>query len=422
MELTAETRYNLLRQIVHANRHTLDLDETLNHLLDTLQQVLKYDAAGIFVLHQSLEHPAFELPQQLIAGIVRRGFDELPPEKDPMLMRGKGIIGHVIASGETIIAPDVHLDPHYIAGRMRTRSEIAVPIWLDEQVIGALNLESDLPDAFTRQDVDALHFFAEVAALSIEKVVLHRQLLLAEHIEEQLRTARQVQERLLPAIPPTVPGYDLAGLCLPAFQIGGDYFDFIPLSRGRIGLVAADVSGDGVPAALVMAAFRALLRTQARSNPAPKLIARRLNRLLPQSSGRNDFVTAFYAVLDPDSGILDYVRCGHPPALLCRQSGKIESLSQGGPFLGVFRNPNFNPGQTKLEPGDLLLLYTDGVVELEDSAGVFIAPEQLGAVLRNQRGQPAETVLQAIVTATRAHTQHTNYPDDFTLLALRRIS
>ena len=220
MKLTPEQKYQLILDISHKVRDTLDLDEIMDHLLDAVKIALDYDAAGIFVLNQDLVHGRHETPRELIAGISRRGFDPGPPEEDAMLMHGHGITGYVIRNCRSVVVSDVHLDPRYVQGRRATLSEIAVPIIINERAIGALNLESDRLAAYTSDDVEVLQFFADAAAVSIEKAMLHKQLLEQELISKQLETAREVQSRLLPRSAPNLPGYDVAGICIPADEIG----------------------------------------------------------------------------------------------------------------------------------------------------------------------------------------------------------
>ena len=140
VELTAEIKYHLLKDISHKIRGTLDLDKILNLLLDLLENIIHYDAAGIFILREDLSHPTRHFTNQKIAGIAQRGFNNLPPESDAMLMEGKGIIGQTIKTGKSIILQDVKEDRHYIAGRKQTQSEITSPIFRDEKTIGALNV------------------------------------------------------------------------------------------------------------------------------------------------------------------------------------------------------------------------------------------------------------------------------------------
>ncbi|MCI0472482.1 MAG: GAF domain-containing protein, partial [Ignavibacteria bacterium] len=290
--LTAETKYELLKEISDRMRDTLELDRILNNLLDALQSVVGHDASGIFVLSQDIsEHPYYHFPKQYIAGIAQRGFD-LPPEKDEMLTLGKGLIGHVIKTGESLVISDVNLDPRYIPGRSKTRSEIVVPIMKNGRVIGALDVENDKLAAFDNTDLEILNFFADAASLSIEKALLHHQILEKKKVEKQLQIAGEVQSRLLPQHPPVAKGYDFAGLCIPTYYIGGDYFDYIPIDKNNLGIAVADVSGDGIPAALIMTAFRALLRSQAKQYMNPAGLMKHLNIQLSEFTRKKDFVTA----------------------------------------------------------------------------------------------------------------------------------
>ncbi len=226
-ELTAEIKYHLLKDISHKIRGTLDLDKILTLLLDLLSEIIHYDAAGIFILKESINYPGYHSPKQKIAGIAQRGFGNLPPESDTMLMEGKGIIGHTIKTGKGIILPNVNKEKRYIAGRKESKSEITSPIFRDGKTIGALNVESDKLDAFTQDDIKVLDFFAEAASISIEMALLHYRILENKKIEEQLQLAKNVQLGLLPTSEPEIKGYQFSGICIPTFDIGGDYFDYI---------------------------------------------------------------------------------------------------------------------------------------------------------------------------------------------------
>jgi sigma-B regulation protein RsbU (phosphoserine phosphatase) len=420
MDLTLEKKYQLLLDISHTVRDTLDLDEIMEHLLDMVETVLYYDAAGIFVLNQDLVRGRHESPMGMIAGIARRGFDPLPAEEDDMLMRGQGITGFVIHHCQSVVIPDVRLDPRYVVGRHATLSEITVPIIRNQRAIGALNLESDRLSAYTPGDIEVLQFFADAAAISIEKAMLHKQLLEQEVIGKQLETAREVQSRLLPHGPPDLKGYDIAGICIPTDDIGGDYFDYIPLSHNRLGLAVADVSGHGIPAALVMTAFRALLRTKALGKSRPASIANTIDRLLPEFTGNRHFVTVLYAVLEAASGNLTYISCGHPAPLLLRGNGVTEKLSRHNPALGIFQNLRYRDEQTKLDPGDILVLYTDGVTEVMNQRNESFGVHRLIQVIQENHEQAAADLILKVIRATGAFTAHYGFLDDFTLIIVRR--
>jgi sigma-B regulation protein RsbU (phosphoserine phosphatase) len=418
MTLAPELKYRLLLELSQRISRTLDLQVVLQDLLTALRPAIGYDAAGVFVLNRAVPLTRRNDPN-LIAGMVKVGFADPPPD-DPMLRSGKGIIGHVVRTGDTIIAPDVRLDPRYVEGRRATRSELAVPIVSETGVIGCLNLESDRAGAFSPDDAELVEFFANAAAVSIEKALLHRQVLDKQRIEDQLRVAREVQSGLLPGAPPDLPGWDIAAVALPTWAIGGDYYDYVPLGGGRLGLVVADVSGKGIPAALIMATFRAALRTEMRRHADLGAVAAHLNRAVLESRDASRFVTAVCGVLDAASGRLTYVNCGHNPPLLLRGSGGREGLESGGPALGLFDGGTFEAGSARLGPGDRLVLYTDGVVEPADEADREFGTERLEAAVREATGRPAAEALRSVIDATRAFAGRQDYDDDFTLVVVQR--
>ncbi|HSF81008.1 MAG TPA: GAF domain-containing SpoIIE family protein phosphatase [Anaerolineales bacterium] len=420
IELTSETKYQLLLQISHKVRDTLELDVILNHLLETVKSVVDYDAAGIFVLNKALVHPRAGRPANLIAGVARRGFDPNPSGTDPMLTFGHGIVGHVIRTSESVVVPDVSQDSRYVVGRAATRSEIAVPIIRGEWTIGALNLESDLLAAFDESDVEVLRFFADAAAISIEKAMLHRQLVDQKRVEEQLQIAHDIQQRLLPGQAPDMPGYDIAAICLPTHEIGGDYYDYIERADGKLGLVVADVSGEGVAAALVMTAFRALIRTHARSRWNPARIARFVNRILPEFTGQANFVTAVYGTLDSLDGSFRYANCGHNPPLLLRANGEIELLARTGPLLGVLPEARYTTGEVSLAPGDGLVLYTDGIVEATNQEDKIFGTDRLTRLPGLKQALPASKLIQSIIQATKEFTGMKYFLDDLAIVIIRR--
>jgi len=417
--LGPETKYQLLLQITQQLSRTLVLEDLLARLLTAVRSAVPYDAAGIFVLNQSVPLGAGR-SGNVIAGMALIGFDDSARPNDPMFRDGKGIIGHVIRSGERIIAPDVGAEPHYVDGRPSTRSELAVPIVSRGHVIGALNLESDRLDAYTAADAELLDFFATVAALSIEKTLLHRQVLEKERIEHQLQLAQHVQASLLPARSPVVAGYDIAGVNLPTWAIGGDYFDYIPLGDGRLGLVIADVAGKGMPAGLIMATFRGALRTELRRTGEIAAAVEVMDRILLDSMDVSRFVTAVYGELDPARGTFTYVNCGHNPPLLFGTNGRREVLDCGRRALGMMDGEPFQPATVTLHPGDTLALYTDGVVELTDADWAEYGVERLEGLLRASASRPAREMIDAVVAATRAFTGRSSYDDDFTLVVVKR--
>jgi sigma-B regulation protein RsbU (phosphoserine phosphatase) len=209
---------------------------------------------------------------------------------------------------------------------------------------------------------------------------------------------------------------------VPAFDIGGDYYDFIDLPDGRLGLAIADVSGEGIPAAMIMTAFRALLRTHARRVEKPDCVAGLLNQLLPDFTGHVDFVTAFYGVLDPATGAFSYVNCGHNPPFIIHQNGEVQYLSDGGPLLSILDEVVYASGEVELDAGDTLILYTDGIVELFDDAYQEYGLDRLRAIALRNQSAAAEDLIDRILTDARDYAQRYAFSDDLTLLVVRRLA
>jgi serine phosphatase RsbU (regulator of sigma subunit) len=419
-ELTAQEKYQLLRDISFKIKDTLDLNVILNHLLDVLKSIIDYDAAGIFVLSDKVEHPDYHFPNQKIAGIAKRGYGDHPVESDEMLSKGKGIIGHVIKSKENIILEDVRLDSRYIVGRNNTLSEIAIPIIRNEKAIGALDVESDKLAAFNHHHLEILEFFADAAAISLEKAILHHQILEKKKLEEQMRMAKDVQSGLLPSQSPKIKGYDIAGICIPTFDIGGDYYDFIFLDEENLAIVIADVSGDGIPAALIMASFRALLRNQLKSSADPAEIMNVLNRQIPEVSRKRDFITAFYGKLNLNDNSFAFANCGHNPPLFLKQDGRIIFLETGGPSLNIIKDAEFRSDMMKIDEGDQLIFYTDGVIEIFGKDSKEFGLGRLKEIIIENQKKSANEIIKSIVESTREFSGKKFYRDDFTLVVLKR--
>lgn len=422
MILTDKKKYQLLLEISHKVRDTLDLDEIMDHLLDTVKKVADYDAAGIFILNQDFTRGKNEQPQIMIAGISRRGYDNKPEEDDAMLMFGKGIVGHVIFTGESLVVPDVHQDSRYVEGRKRTQSEIAVPIVRNDRTIGALNLESDYPCTYDESDLEVLQFYADSAAISIEKAMLHRQILEKELIDKQLQMARDAQSRLFPPEAPHMRGYDIAGICLPTEQIGGDYYDYIKLPNSRLGVAVADVSGNGIASALMMTAFRGLLRMHTRGRIGPAKTAECINRLLPDFSSNFDFVTLLYVVLSSESEEFNYICCGQQPPFIIHSDGSVEKMRVHGPVLGIIENAHYSTDMQSILPGEILVMYTDGVVDLTNKDRIEFGFDRLNSAIQKGRNQPAAELIQCVLQAAWEFSGSQSFEDDFTLVIIKRTA
>lgn len=239
-------------------------------------------------------------------------------------------------------------------------------------------------------------------------------------VRDELEVARELQEDLLPHDVPPIPGYDFAHSYRTANEVGGDYYDLTPLSDGRVALLVGDASGHGMAAGLVMAIANATLKTALDLDPSPERVIRLLNRTLCRTGTKRTFMTVFYALLDPGTGEIEYVCAGHPFPLLRRADGTVEELGCGGLPLGMREPLDICAERAVLEPGDLLLLYTDGLAEALDMNGKEAFGYPRITALTRDGGSP-HTVHERILRAFDRHVGHEPLKDDLTLLVAARL-
>lgn len=420
-ELSTIDKLRLLLDITKKISRSLDLQEVLNLVMDTLDSLIPYDAAGIFVLQCRDKEfvPEGEEPCEFKAEAVR-GYD-IDELSDLHLKLGEGFIGSVALSATPIISPDVRNDPIYINAREKTRSEMVAPIISNDEVIGVFDLESDQFNAYSEEDLEVLMMLASQVAIIIEKVMLHEQLIEKKRLEGQLETARQVQLELLPAQDPELPGYDISAYNFPTEEVSGDYYDWVRIYDDQIGIVIADVAGKGVPAAILMAFLRASLRAATHIGYATHISMSKVNYLLWESIERNQFVTAFYGILDALKGTLAYSIAGHNPPLLVNAAGTARFLEGGEQPLGMFRETRYHEYYLELEKGDVLVLYTDGVTEASNASGEEFGRERLAQAVKDNYHKPAREMIASLQVAVLEWTDQAGANDDVTFFVIKAL-
>ena len=423
--LTVTDKLRLLLDITKKISRSLNLEEVLMLVMDTLDSLIPYDAAGIYVLERDRQggRPSEEqggAREMVFRSEAVRGYDidELLVLR---LRADEGIIGHVVQTGEAVISPDVLNDPRYIKVRKETRSEMVAPIISNDEVIGVFNLESDELNAYTEDDRQVLMLLASQVAIIIEKAVLHEQLVEKKRLEAQLEVARHVQLSLLPARHPQLEGFDISAYNFSTEEVSGDYYDFVNIYDDHLGLVIADVSGKGVPAALLMAFLRASLRAAIHIGYASNISMAKVNYLLWESIEKHQFVTAFYGVLDATNKTLAYANAGHNPPLLMDRDGSARFIERGGLPLGMFRDTRYYEYYLQIESGQTLLLYTDGVTEAVGPDGEEYGRERLEKIVRAEREQSASELIKLIYADMLAWTGGHGAGDDVTLVVIKAM-
>ncbi|HMG75624.1 MAG TPA: GAF domain-containing SpoIIE family protein phosphatase [Pyrinomonadaceae bacterium] len=421
--LSVVDKLRMLLDITKTISRSLDLDEVLNLVMDTLDSLIPYDAAGIYMVKRS--QPASEWD---VAGDETyvfhtqavRGYD-IDDLQELHLKMGEGLIGHVAVSGKPFISPDVRKEPRYINARARTRSEMVAPIISNEEVIGVFDLESDELNAYAKDDLEVLGLLASQVAIIIEKVMLHDQLIEKQRLETQLEVARQVQLELLPARDPQLEGFDISAYNFPTEEVSGDYYDWVRIYDDQIGIVIADVSGKGVPAALLMAFLRASLRAATHIGYAPHISMSKVNYLLWESIERNQFVTAFYGILDAANRTLAYCNAGHNPPFLMEADGKVHFEERGGVPLGMFRDTRYYEYFANIEPGQVLVLYTDGVTEATNRTLDEYGRDRLVEAVRQCRHLGAREMIDYVHRDVLNWTDGLGAADDVTFFIIKAL-
>jgi sigma-B regulation protein RsbU (phosphoserine phosphatase) len=242
-------------------------------------------------------------------------------------------------------------------------------------------------------------------------------------LQQEMRMAAGIQKSLLPADTPGIAGYEIAGAYVPARLIGGDYFDYIPLARGRWGIVIADVSGKGIPAAMFMSVARTLMRVLARKDDGPGACLEALNDALCGETADAMFITILYGVLDPSAHSFTYASAGHEAPMLVRAVGGVDSLERpGGLLLGIFPDQKYREIAVTLAPGDALLLFTDGITEAVDDCGTQFGEKALSDLLEEARESTAAGIVQFVRSAVDSFACPEFKRDDVTMVAIRRGS
>lgn len=332
----------------------------------------------------------------------------------------------VMQQGKSLLVRDARLDRDFASQPAVVDQEIgsivAVPLQTDERVIGFLYLDSPhLIREFTSEDLNLVTVMANIAAIRIEHARLLEQEQARKLLEREIEQAASIQRGLLPARAPEIAGLDLAGYNAPCRTVGGDYYDFLPYPDGRVALLIADVSGKGLGAALLMSSLQA--RVQVLFEDPDRLAAKvcRLNRSIAANCPDNCFVTFFAAVFDPASSELAYCNAGHNAPLLLHANGRVEALGATGLPLGIKRDGLFEESSLRLERGDVLVLYSDGVTEAcrPDTDQEF-GEQRLITVVQRKRNDCSVSLVEAIKAELLSFTQGAPPADDVTLVLARR--
>jgi serine phosphatase RsbU (regulator of sigma subunit) len=331
----------------------------------------------------------------------------------------------VIREKTSILVRDAQLDDAF-KSRMsiveqKVHTMMAVPLQTNDRIIGLIYLDSPFVlREFTKEDLSLLTVMANVAAIRVESARLAEVEQAERIMKRDLSQAAEIQRRILPETAPEVPGLQLAGFNAPCRTVGGDYYGFVSYPSGRVGLALGDVSGKGMAAALMVMAFEARLRVLVEDTENPATLVVRLNKITCANCPSNRFITFFFSVLDPATGNLSFANAGHNPPIVVRTSGEVEMLDGGGPVLGVLPIAPYSEQQARLGPGDLLVVYSDGVTEAANTGDEEFGEERLIEVLKRRRTESSDAIVSAVMESLNRFTSGAPQADDITLVVAKR--
>ena len=422
-------------------REEIDLDQLRERLFAVVQKTMQPQSVSVWV-RKAVQNDTGSLPAQ--AGWREKGSQaqreeyqrEMQAVQEPAedsfhsIMHSEvnvadndPIIIYTLSHPGVVEVDRLQLDSPVVHNLKTNEVEIALPLASQGELIGLLNLGPRLNgQKYTHEDRALLNTLAArvAPALRVAQMVYERQVQVRERerIEQELRTAQDIQHSLLPKDVPLLPGWHIAPYYQPAREVGGDFYDFLPFANGRLGLVIGDVTDKGIPAALVMATTHTMLRTVAQEHVSPGEALARVNELLYAEIPPRMFVTCFYAILDPGNGRMKYANAGHELPYRRHSDGVSELRATGMP-LGMMPESSYEEREVTLAPGESVLFYSDGLVEAHNTTHEMFDYSRLSALIEAHLGGPAliEFLLSELATFTGEHWEQ---EDDLTMVTLSR--
>jgi phosphoserine phosphatase RsbU/P len=405
---------NRLLEIVKIRKllnSTLRLEKILLSILETATKNLKADRGTVYLI----DHKKKELWSKVLQGDLKI---------EIRLPIGKGIAGHVAKTGKTIILNDAYKHARFndeVDKKTGYRTKTMLCTAMKDRKgkrIGVIQIVNKLNGYFSKDDIKFLDLLSLDACLAIENSRLFKEALEKERIEKELEVAASIQKMILPKTIPQIDGFEIAGMNIPTKQVGGDYFDVIPLPDGKVALVIADATGKGVPAALLVTTLQACLRAYLESNLSLEKLVQRVNGVIFRNSTENKFITFFIGILDPYSKKLEIVNAGHYPPLIARNSNLVK-LGNTGVLLGCFESAPFARKEYLLESDDVLVMFTDGITEANNTKGKTYGDERLEKIITENCAKTAHELKEIIYKDVKVFEGGAKQTDDITILIVK---
>jgi phosphoserine phosphatase RsbU/P len=418
--LPAEQLSKLIESLRVVNELTIELlrdvsvDELLKFLMDKVFETLMPDR-GVVLLRSRVTN-------ELIPAVVRVA--EGMSAEDIRL--SKTLVNQVVEKRNGLILMDTSTGSGVsLADSIRLsgiKSVLAAPLENEGEVVGLIYVDSQVGHrSFEEADLRLLTSLANVAAAKIQNARLMAEAAEKKQMDREFALAREIQQRLLPESPPTVPGYELYGSNTASRQVSGDYFDFRSRADGKVYAAIADVCGKGVGPALLMASLQASFHAWADESVPVAEMTGRLSEAISRRTGPDRFITFFIVLLDPATGEFECTNAGHNPGILLTQDGSLQELPSHGLPLALFPGRPYASSRFMLSPGDLLCLYTDGVTEANSPDGTEFGFPRLKEFLKKQIGRAPSEIEEGLLKELEEHAQGEPFADDRTLVMIRRV-
>ena len=405
-----------LHEITHALESTDNLDTLLEYIMRKSQNVMQAEASSLMLVIEETNELEFKVALGPKATAVK-------PFRLPI---GKGISGWVAESGEAVLIPDAYSDPRFDPSfdkrsGFKTRSMLCVPMIHKSKIVGIMTLLNKMDGTpFNESDQILFTIFATQAALSIENARLLFAAIEKERLDKELQVASEIQNLLIPQSLPKSTYLEIAAEYIPCKEVGGDFYDVIQLDENRHIFVVADVSGKGIPGALVVSNMQATLRAFLQYSDDLLPIVTRLNESITRQTTADRYITFFIGLYDHQKSSLTYINAGHNPPLLVHRNGQMKELKTGGIFIG-FMPWEYESETVPFRKGEQLILYTDGLVEAMNKKEIEFDMTGLKSTVRENMNISSDALKNEIIKRVHKHTGNMPLADDFTLLITRRL-
>jgi sigma-B regulation protein RsbU (phosphoserine phosphatase) len=399
----------LLNEISREMSSVLVLNELLRKIGTLTKRLIDYQRFSILMADEQA---------RTFNAVISLKLDEDQTERG-MVRFGQGIVGASADLRQTVVVQDVSRDPRYVLVNPETRSEMATPLIYRGRVIGVVDLESPQVNYFSEEHVRILSTLAPQIAIAIENARLYERVARSEaRLERDLQSAQEIQMHLMPGTSPTIPGLEAAVSFYPARELGGDLYDFLTYGKERHVLAVGDVSGKGAPAALYGAMASGILRSLAPQKLSPPQLLKRLSLILLERKIEGHFITLTYAIWEPRAKTLRLANAGMPLPLLVRK-GQSRAIRAEGIPLGLLEHAQYQDVLVRLETGDLVAMFSDGIVEATNSKHEEFGPRRLENVLRRNSHRAPQEIVVRLFDELREFEQGRPPRDDQTIVLIR---